>query len=134
GRNGISWEDRFALDTYYVDHMSPWLDLKILAKTVQVVLSREGVSEEGKATMTEFLGSSEEQLSEVKIEPNSLLSGVLTDVRRLLARILGGADLERIAREVENALRASDTIVSADSTSSIVAYAKKHVPFYQNLS
>ena len=134
GRNGISWEDRFALDTYYVDHMSPWLDLKILAKTVQVVLSREGVSEEGKATMTEFLGSSEEQLSEVKIEPNSLLSGFLTDVRRLLARILGGADLERSAREVENALRASDAIVSADSTSSIVAYAKKHVPFYQNLS
>ena len=133
GRNGISWEERFALDTYYVDHMSPWLDLKIIAKTVQVVLSREGVSEEGKATMTEFLGSSEEQLSEVRIEPNSLLSGALTDIRRLVARVLGGSALEEGAREVEDALRATESVPSADSARSIISYAKKHVPFYQRL-
>ena len=133
GRNGISWEERFALDTYYVDHMSPWLDLKIIAKTVQVVLSREGVSEEGKATMTEFLGSSEEQLSEAQVEPNSLLSGALTDARRFAARVLGGSALEKSSREIEDALRATESVPSADSTHSIISYAKEHVPFYRRI-
>jgi acyl-CoA dehydrogenase len=47
GRNAISWEKRFALDVWYVDHRSLWLDLRILARTVQKVVEREGISEEG---------------------------------------------------------------------------------------
>ena len=57
GRNTLSWEEKFALDVWYVDHWSPWLDVKILAKTVARVLAREGISSEGHATMPEFMGS-----------------------------------------------------------------------------
>jgi sugar transferase EpsL len=57
GRNAISWEERFDLDVWYVDHWTPWLDLKILARTVRHVLAREGISQEGQATMTPFRGS-----------------------------------------------------------------------------
>ena len=59
GRNALSWPDRFALDVWYVDHQSPWLDLKILARTVAKVVRRDGVSAEGHATMPEFVGSSD---------------------------------------------------------------------------
>src|SRR5574338_309710 len=57
GRNALSWEDRFNLDVWYVDHRSFWLDLKILALTALKVVRREGISQEGHATMTEFMGS-----------------------------------------------------------------------------
>lgn len=60
GRNGISWEEKFRLDVWYVDHQSFWLDLKILFLTVYVVLSRKGVSAGGEATMPKFRGSVEE--------------------------------------------------------------------------
>jgi len=58
GRNGLSWEEKFALDVWYVEHWSPWLDIKILAKTIGSVLRREGISSEGHVTMPEFMGSS----------------------------------------------------------------------------
>jgi lipopolysaccharide/colanic/teichoic acid biosynthesis glycosyltransferase len=57
GRNAISWEAKFDLDVWYVDHWTPWLDVKILAKTVRHVLARKGISQEGSATMTKFRGS-----------------------------------------------------------------------------
>lgn len=57
GRNALSWEDRFNLDVWYVDHRNFWLDLKILALTALKVIRREGISQEGHATMTEFMGS-----------------------------------------------------------------------------
>lgn len=57
GRNAISWEQRFALDMWYVDHLSFWLDLKILARTVGAVLKRRGITQPGHATISEFLGS-----------------------------------------------------------------------------
>jgi sugar transferase EpsL len=57
GRNALSWEDKFKLDVWYVDHTSLWLDLKILALTVWKVLHREGISQDGHATMAEFTGS-----------------------------------------------------------------------------
>jgi sugar transferase EpsL len=57
GRNTTNWTERFALDVWYVDNWTAWLDVKILAKTVAVVLSRSGVSEEGAATMTPFSGN-----------------------------------------------------------------------------
>jgi lipopolysaccharide/colanic/teichoic acid biosynthesis glycosyltransferase len=57
GRNALSWEDKFALDVWYVDHWTPLLDLKILALTVARVVSRRGISSEGHATMPEFMGT-----------------------------------------------------------------------------
>ncbi|MEJ5330091.1 MAG: sugar transferase [Desulfobaccales bacterium] len=57
GRNALTWEDKFALDVWYVDNMSLKLDLKILALTVLKVLSREGVDQPGRVGSEEFLGS-----------------------------------------------------------------------------
>jgi len=57
GRNAITWEERFDLDIWYVDHRSFRLDMKILAETVSTVISREGISAEGCATMPKFTGS-----------------------------------------------------------------------------
>lgn len=57
GRNAISWEQKFALDTWYVDNQSLWLDFKILAKTVKQVLIKDGISAEGEATMSKFTGN-----------------------------------------------------------------------------
>lgn len=56
GRNALSWEDKFRLDVWYVDHRSPWLDIRILWLTVRKVLAREGVSAAGEATMPKFTG------------------------------------------------------------------------------
>jgi lipopolysaccharide/colanic/teichoic acid biosynthesis glycosyltransferase len=57
GRNAISWTDKFALDVWYVDHRSLWLDLQILWRTVRKVLVRDGISAAGEATMSKFTGS-----------------------------------------------------------------------------
>ena len=57
GRNALSWEEKFRLDVWYVDHHSLWLDLRILVLTVWQVLRRHGVSAPGDATMPEFMGS-----------------------------------------------------------------------------
>lgn len=59
GRNALSWEEKFAHDVWYVDHQSTLLDLKILLMTVGKVLKRDGISADGQATMTEFMGSSD---------------------------------------------------------------------------
>lgn len=56
GRNAISWEQKFALDAWYVDHRTLFLDLRILVVTVWRVLSRRGISAAGDATMPEFMG------------------------------------------------------------------------------
>lgn len=57
GRNALTWEDKFALDVWYVDHRSFWLDLAILAKTAGRVWSGSGVAKEGFATTDKFRGS-----------------------------------------------------------------------------
>lgn len=57
GRNAISWEEKFDLDVYYTKHVSLLLDIKIILKTVKVVLFREGISSETSVTMEEFRGS-----------------------------------------------------------------------------
>ena len=54
GRNAISWEEKFKLDVWYVDNYSLWLDLKIIAKTIIIVLKRKGISQDGEVTMREF--------------------------------------------------------------------------------
>lgn len=56
GRNAISWTKKFELDVWYVDHCSLWLDLKIIFMTVRKVFIREGISQEGQATMEFFNG------------------------------------------------------------------------------
>ena len=56
GRNALTWEQKFALDVWYVDHWSFWLDLKIIVLTVWKVLAREGISQPGCVTMKEFMG------------------------------------------------------------------------------
>jgi lipopolysaccharide/colanic/teichoic acid biosynthesis glycosyltransferase len=57
GRNALSWEDKFQLDLWYVDHQSLWLDIRILCLTLRKVLVREGISAAGEATMNKFTGS-----------------------------------------------------------------------------
>jgi len=57
GRNAISWEDKFNYDVWYVDNMSFWLDIKILFLTVKKVVFKEGINQEGQATMEFFKGS-----------------------------------------------------------------------------
>jgi lipopolysaccharide/colanic/teichoic acid biosynthesis glycosyltransferase/glycosyltransferase involved in cell wall biosynthesis len=54
GRNAVSWEEKFAMDVYYVDHLSLGLDLKILFKTVWIILTGKGVSSDGHATFERF--------------------------------------------------------------------------------
>jgi sugar transferase EpsL len=56
GRNALGWDERFALDVWYVDNRSAWLDLRILLLTAKQVLNREGISQPGKATMERFRG------------------------------------------------------------------------------
>jgi len=57
GRNAISWEQKFALDVWYVERQSLWLDMKILLLTVVKVFRREGISQEGHVTTSKFAGS-----------------------------------------------------------------------------
>jgi lipopolysaccharide/colanic/teichoic acid biosynthesis glycosyltransferase len=57
GRNNISWEIKFELDVWYVDHWSVWLDLLILFKTAYKVISRDGINQPGNATAQEFMGT-----------------------------------------------------------------------------
>ena len=59
GRNAITWDQKFALDIWYVEHQSLRLDLRILWLTVRNVLRREGISQAGEATMEEFLGTTD---------------------------------------------------------------------------
>ena len=57
GRNAISWTDKFKLDVWYVDHVSLMTDLKVILITIKKVFLRDGISQEGKATMEAFKGN-----------------------------------------------------------------------------
>lgn len=59
GRNALTWEEKFRLDVWYVDHWSLWLDVKILALTLWKVLRREGINAPGSETAEPFMGSPE---------------------------------------------------------------------------
>lgn len=61
GRNSLSWEEKFALDVWYVDHKSVWLDLRIIGITVFKVLLRKDITESGHVTMSRFLGNADDQ-------------------------------------------------------------------------
>lgn len=60
GRNAISWEEKFKLDTWYVENQSIWLDFKIMLKTVKKVIAKDDINEAGEATMTKFTGTTSE--------------------------------------------------------------------------
>ncbi len=57
GRNALSWQDKFSLDTWYVDHWNFWLDIKILFLTFAKVFKREGIAQEGQVTAEKFTGN-----------------------------------------------------------------------------
>ncbi|MDN5511331.1 sugar transferase [Acinetobacter sp.] len=62
GRNAIGWEEKFKLDTWYVENQSIWLDFKIMLKTVHKVLAKDDISAEGEVTMTKFTGTKTDNL------------------------------------------------------------------------
>ena len=62
GRNALKWEQKFALDTWYVEHWSLSLDAQILAKTVWHVITRDGIASGGHATMPKYLGTNQRRL------------------------------------------------------------------------
>ena len=57
GRNAISWDEKFRLDVWYVNHQNFWLDLRIFLVTIWKVIRREGISADGEATMAPFSGN-----------------------------------------------------------------------------
>ena len=61
GRNALTWDEKFKLDVWYVDHWSFWLDVKILLLTFWKVFKREGISQPGHATAEEFMGNGKEE-------------------------------------------------------------------------
>ena len=61
GRNAISWEKKFELDTWYVENQSLWLDFKIMLKTIKKVIAKDDISAEGEATMIKFTGTPEQK-------------------------------------------------------------------------
>ena len=61
GRNALSWEEKFRLDVYYVEHLSFWVDVKTVLLTVKKVFSREGISGENSSTMEAFTGTKMEE-------------------------------------------------------------------------
>lgn len=56
GRNALEWEEKFKLDTWYVDNQSFWLDIKVIFLTIKKVLVRDGISAEGEVTASKFRG------------------------------------------------------------------------------
>lgn len=59
GRNAVSWEDKFAMDVWYTQHITFFGDIKIIFETIKTVLKREGISSESSATMEVFMGTPE---------------------------------------------------------------------------
>jgi sugar transferase EpsL len=71
GRNAISWEERFKLDVWYVDHQSFWLDIKILWLTCLSVLQRKGITQQGEVTMSRFTGSKANDKTQTRTNTHS---------------------------------------------------------------
>jgi lipopolysaccharide/colanic/teichoic acid biosynthesis glycosyltransferase len=64
GRNAITWEEKFKLDVWYVDNWSPLLDIKIILKSIWLVITRQGVTQQDRATVDEFMGTQQSSSSE----------------------------------------------------------------------
>ena len=61
GRNSISWEEKFKLDTWYVENQSIWLDFKIMFQTVKKVIIKEGINQSEEIIMTRFTGNKDRE-------------------------------------------------------------------------
>jgi lipopolysaccharide/colanic/teichoic acid biosynthesis glycosyltransferase len=72
GRNRLTWDQKFELDLWYVDHKSFWLDLKILLMTARQLVTREGISQPGHATMPEYFGVSASPEGPSTLQENAL--------------------------------------------------------------
>lgn len=70
GRNNVSWDAKFALDVWYVDHWSILLDIRILLLTIWKVVAREGINEPGNATAREFMGPDSVELDPSRKDPH----------------------------------------------------------------
>ena len=57
GRNAISWEDKFKFDVWYVDNWNAWLDLRIILQSIWMMITKQGITQEGRATVDEFMGT-----------------------------------------------------------------------------
>jgi lipopolysaccharide/colanic/teichoic acid biosynthesis glycosyltransferase len=79
GRNAIGWDERFRLDVWYVDHRSLRLDLRILLMTLKKVFAREGISQEGQATMERFAGAGASQEEDLAVVREPFPPGSSTD-------------------------------------------------------
>ena len=66
GRNAISWEDKFKLDVWYVDNWSVMLDIKIILKSIWMVITRQGITQQGRATVDEFMGTQQHKIPDSK--------------------------------------------------------------------
>jgi sugar transferase EpsL len=66
GRNSVSWEERFKLDVWYVDNRTLWLDIKIILKSIWMVIAREGITQQGRATMDEFMGTKQQKTQDLR--------------------------------------------------------------------
>ena len=62
GRNAIGWDEKFKLDTWYVENQSVWLDFKIMLKTVKKVIAKDDINEAGEATMSKFTGTNKKEV------------------------------------------------------------------------
>ncbi|HEU5209573.1 MAG TPA: sugar transferase [Longimicrobiales bacterium] len=71
GRNTLSWEEKFRLDVWYVDHASLQLDLRIVLRTIARVLTRHGITQHGQATAAPFRGSAPEHLASARTAPDA---------------------------------------------------------------
>lgn len=60
GRNAVSWEEKFKMDIWYVDHVTFKVDIDVLIETIKSVIKHEGISGAGEATMSEFFGTEKE--------------------------------------------------------------------------
>lgn len=74
GRNAASWPRKFALDVWYVDHQSLFLDLRILARTIGTVLKREGINQPGRATADKFRGNGESSVASQRSQPDDAVT------------------------------------------------------------
>ena len=77
GRNALSWEEKFRLDVWYVDHRTFWLDLKVIALTVGQIARPRGISALGEATMPRFMGSASRAPSGTDTEPRAQVARLL---------------------------------------------------------
>ena len=105
GRNAISWEQKFEKDVYYVEHISIWLDIKIFFLTIVKIFKREGISQEGQATMEFFTGN-----TTADKEINVL---ILSAGRRV--------ELVNLFKQARDKLRIKGVVIAADMSNTAPA-------------